>query len=80
MTAALAGVAISAAVPRLATGPVMVLAAAAIFVGSFFLAPKRGVWARWRQQRALEQQWSGEGREQTQAPAKATGESSPWTP
>ena len=80
LTAALVGVAISAAVPRLATGPVMVLAAAAIFAASFFLAPKRGVWARWRQQRELQQEWSGAGREQTQAPAKATGESGPWTP
>jgi len=80
LTAALVGVAISAAVPRLATGPVMVLAAAAIFAASFFLAPKRGVWARWRQQRALEQEWSRAGRKQTQAPAKAAGGSGPWTP
>lgn len=46
------GTFISSLAPRLPTGPVMVLVATAIFVASAFLAPRRGVLARWRQQRA----------------------------
>ena len=57
VVAAVVGVAISAVVPRLATGPLVVLAAAAIFVASFLAAPGRGWWARLRRQRAVEQAW-----------------------
>lgn len=59
LVAAVVGVAVSAVVPRLATGPLVVLAAAAIFVGSFLGAPGRGWWARVRRQRAVEQAWIG---------------------
>ena len=57
VVAAVVGVAISAVVPRLATGPLVVLAAAAIFVASFLAAPGRGWWARLRRQRTVEQAW-----------------------
>ena len=46
LAAAVAGVAISAARPGLATGPLVVLAAAAVFVVSFLAAPQRGWIAR----------------------------------
>lgn len=46
--AAVGGVAASAAVPRLATGPTIVLVAAALFAVSFFCAPERGWFARRR--------------------------------
>jgi manganese/zinc/iron transport system permease protein len=58
VVAALAGVAVSAVVPRLATGPLIVLAAAAIFIASFLAAPGRGWWSRLRRQRAVEQAWA----------------------
>lgn len=58
VVAALAGVAVSAVVPRLATGPLIVLAAAAIFLASFLAAPGRGWWSRLRRQRAVEQAWA----------------------
>lgn len=45
-TAALGGVAASAAVPRLPTGPTIVLAAAVLFAGSLLFAPERGWLAR----------------------------------
>ena len=48
---ALFGVAVSAVVPRLATGPLVVLAAAFIFLCSFVAAPNRGWWARHRRRR-----------------------------
>jgi len=48
LVAALGGVAASALVPRLATGPMIVLVAAALFAVSFFLAPERGWLARRR--------------------------------
>jgi len=50
LAAAVAGVAVTSRVPGLATGPVVVLAAAAIFAVSFVAAPRRGLLAR-RQQR-----------------------------
>jgi len=56
--AALVGVAVSASVPRMATGPLVVLAAATIFAASFIMAPGRGWWARVRRQRAVEQAWT----------------------
>jgi manganese/zinc/iron transport system permease protein len=51
LAAALFGVAVSAVVPRLATGPLVVLAAAFIFACSFVAAPGRGWWARHRRER-----------------------------
>jgi manganese/zinc/iron transport system permease protein len=50
VVSAVVGVAVSAAVPRLATGPLVVLAAAFIFACSFVAAPGRGWWARHRRQ------------------------------
>ena len=52
VASALFGVAVSAVVPRLATGPLVVLAAAFIFACSFVAAPGRGWWARHRQRLA----------------------------
>lgn len=57
LIAALAGVAASAAVPRLATGPVIVLVAAAMFAASVLGAPRRGWIARAVAQRRVERQW-----------------------
>jgi manganese/zinc/iron transport system permease protein len=51
VASALFGVAVSAVVPRLATGPLVVLAAAFIFLCSFVAAPDRGWWARHRRRR-----------------------------
>jgi manganese/zinc/iron transport system permease protein len=48
LVAAVGGVAASAAVPRLATGPTIVLVAAGLFAVSFFCAPERGWFARRR--------------------------------
>ncbi len=48
LVAAVGGVVASAAVPRLPTGPTIVLAAAALFAVSFFFAPQRGWIARRR--------------------------------
>jgi len=48
LVAAVGGVAASAAVPRLATGPTIVLVAAALFAVSFFCGPERGWFARRR--------------------------------
>jgi manganese/zinc/iron transport system permease protein len=42
LVAAVAGVAASGLVPRLATGPMIVLTAAAIFFVSLLFAPRRG--------------------------------------
>ena len=61
LIAALVGVGLSAAVPRLSTGPVVVLVAASIFVVSFVGSPSRGWLARWRRQRAVARGWA-EGR------------------
>ena len=46
MGSAVGGVALSAVVPRLATGPVIVLFAAVIFFVSCLVAPRRGLLAR----------------------------------
>jgi manganese/zinc/iron transport system permease protein len=51
LVSAVFGVAVSAVVPRLATGPLVVLAAAFIFACSFLVAPDRGWWARHRRRR-----------------------------
>lgn len=53
LASGLAGVAISSVAPRLPTGPVVVLVAAACFMLSLLLAPRRGLLARWRRRRHL---------------------------
>ena len=57
LLAALAGVAVSAAVPGLPTGPLVVLAAAALCALSFVVAPQRGWLARRMAERAVRRQW-----------------------
>jgi len=61
LVAAVVGVLASAAVPRLATGPLVVLVAAAIFAFSFLAAPHRGWLARMIRLKAVERGWT-EGR------------------
>jgi manganese/zinc/iron transport system permease protein len=56
LASALFGVAVSAVVPRLATGPLVVLAAAFIFAVSFVVAPERGWLARHRRQLSHQKQ------------------------
>jgi manganese/zinc/iron transport system permease protein len=51
LAAAVAGVAVTSRVPGLATGPVVVLAAAAIFAVSLVFAPRRGLLARRQESR-----------------------------
>lgn len=58
LVAALVGVAVSAMRPGLATGPLVVLAAAAIFGVSFLIAPERGWIARRIRARTLADAWS----------------------
>jgi len=58
LVAALAGVVVSAARPGLATGPLVVLAAAVVFLVSFFAAPSRGWIARRMQQARLSRTWN----------------------
>lgn len=58
LVAAVIGVVLSAAVPRLPTGPLVVLAAAAIFAGSFLFAPGRGWLARRAAERAMARAWT----------------------
>jgi manganese/zinc/iron transport system permease protein len=58
LVAALVGVAVSATRPGLATGPLVVLAAAIIFAVSFLVAPERGWIARRLRARALADAWS----------------------
>jgi len=53
LLAAVAGVTVSAAVPRMPTGPLVVLAAAAICIVSLVIAPRRG-WLARRRRVALE--------------------------
>jgi manganese/zinc/iron transport system permease protein len=57
LVAAVGGVVASAAVPRLATGPVIVLVAALAFAVSMLAAPRRGWFARAMRQRAAERRW-----------------------
>lgn len=52
MVSAVGGVLASAVVPRLATGPVIVLVAAAIFAVSSLIAPERGLLSRMLRRRA----------------------------
>jgi manganese/zinc/iron transport system permease protein len=54
LVAAVAGVAVSAVVPRMPTGPLVVLAAAAICIVSLVIAPRRGWLARRRQRIIIE--------------------------
>lgn len=58
LVSAVTGVAASAAMPRLATGPVIVLVAATIFGVSVVAAPKRGWLARSLQVRTAQRQWA----------------------
>jgi manganese/zinc/iron transport system permease protein len=49
MACGLVGVAVSTTMPRLSTGPLVVLAATLVFGVSFLFAPERGwVWRRWQ--------------------------------
>jgi manganese/zinc/iron transport system permease protein len=57
LVAALVGVAASAALPGLPTGPLVVLAAAALCAASFLVAPRRGWLARRLAERAVRRQW-----------------------
>jgi len=57
LVSALVGVAVSASRPGLATGPLVVLAAAAWFAGSFLLAPGRGWIARHREAVSAIRSW-----------------------
>jgi manganese/zinc/iron transport system permease protein len=63
LVAALAGVAVSATRPGLATGPLVVIAAAVVFAISFFCAPHRGWIARRAEaSQGMASQWSdGDG-------------------
>lgn len=61
LVAALAGVAVSAVVPRMPTGPLVVLAAAALLALSLLLAPTRGWLARRMGDRRVRRAWE-EGR------------------
>jgi manganese/zinc/iron transport system permease protein len=58
---AVVGVLVSGVVPRLATGPLVVLVAAAVFAVSFLFAPDRGWLARVVRLRGVERDWA-EGR------------------
>jgi manganese/zinc/iron transport system permease protein len=58
LIAAVVGVAVSTAAPRLSTGPLVVLAAAVIFAVSFVAAPHRGWVARTWQARRLARDWT----------------------
>ncbi|TXT30941.1 MAG: manganese/zinc/iron transport system permease protein, partial [Planctomycetota bacterium] len=49
------GVVFSAAFPRLAAGPVIVLSGAGLFVVSLVFGKERGLWPRWQSQRQFEQ-------------------------
>ena len=48
------GVVLSAAFPRLAAGPVIVLTGAGLFVVSLVFGKERGLWPRWQSQRQFE--------------------------
>lgn len=56
LVSAVAGVAASASLPRLPTGPAIVIVAATLFAASFFFAPDRGWFARRRMVRAVARQ------------------------
>jgi manganese/zinc/iron transport system permease protein len=57
LVAAVAGVIVSAARPGLATGPLVVLAAAVVFLVSFVAAPSRGWMSRRLQRARLARGW-----------------------
>jgi manganese/zinc/iron transport system permease protein len=61
LIAALAGVAGSAVLPRTPTGPLVVIAAAALLALSLLVAPRRGWIARWARGRHTTREWE-EGR------------------
>ncbi|MFM1904864.1 MAG: hypothetical protein RLZZ440_2764 [Planctomycetota bacterium] len=58
LASAVTGVAVTAGRPGLATGPVIVLAAAAICGLSFLIAPRRGVIAAWLARSSRERRWA----------------------
>lgn len=61
LVAALSGVAVSSVVPRMPTGPLVVIAASLLLAISLLLAPRRGGLARWLQARRTAAAWA-EGR------------------
>lgn len=61
LVAALSGVAVSSAVPRMPTGPLVVIAASILLTISLLIAPRRGGLARWLRARRTEAAWA-EGR------------------
>lgn len=61
LVAALAGVAVSGAVPRMPTGPLVVIAASLLLAVSLLVAPNRGGLARWIKARRTVAAWA-EGR------------------
>jgi len=74
LVAAVVGVAASAATAGLATGPLVVLAAAAIFAVSFVAAPRRGWIARRMERAAVARSWTRTlVREQTIESAAGSG-------
>jgi manganese/zinc/iron transport system permease protein len=61
LVAALSGVAVSSAVPRMPTGPLVVIAASILLTISLLIAPRRGGLARWLRARRTVAAWA-EGR------------------
>ena len=57
LVAALSGVAASASLPRMPTGPLVVIAAASLLAASLLLAPRRGWFARWSRDRRAAREW-----------------------
>jgi manganese/zinc/iron transport system permease protein len=57
LVAALSGVAASAALPRMPTGPMVVIFAAVLLAASLVAAPRRGWLARWSRERRATREW-----------------------
>ncbi|RLS35295.1 MAG: metal ABC transporter permease [Planctomycetota bacterium] len=77
LAAALAGVATSALVPKMPTGPLVVIAAGGMLVISLLAAPQRGWLARWLRGRGVKRDWA-EGRLLTAA-LRLEDEAGPFT-
>jgi len=58
LVAALSGVAVSSAVPRMPTGPLVVIAASILLTISLLIAPRRGGLARWLRSRRTVAAWA----------------------
>jgi len=58
LVAALSGVAVSSAVPRMPTGPLVVIAASVLLTVSLLIAPRRGGLARWLEARRTVAAWA----------------------